>query len=92
MKNALHSAEGRKIGPYLQALRKKAGKTQRDVAKAMGALPSEIAKYEQGERRIDLVQFWLFCVACRTKPTRVAASLFRIFEEEGRPANQATRR
>lgn len=37
--------------------RKAAGLTQRDVAKAIGKPPSFIAKIEQGERRLDLVEF-----------------------------------
>lgn len=37
--------------------RKNAGLTQRDLAKAIGKPPSWVAKVEQGERRLDLVEF-----------------------------------
>lgn len=37
--------------------RKEAGLTQRDLAKALGKPPSWVAKVEQGERRLDLIEF-----------------------------------
>lgn len=41
--------------------RKKQGLTQSAVAKALGKPQSFVSKYESGERRIDLVEF--FCIA-----------------------------
>lgn len=37
-------------------MRLKAGLTQNDVAKALGKPQSFIAKYEKGERRLDIIE------------------------------------
>ena len=41
----------------LVAARTEAGFTQRDLAQALGKPPSWVAKVEQGERRLDLIEF-----------------------------------
>jgi transcriptional regulator with XRE-family HTH domain len=44
------------IGKIVDA-RKKAGLSQRDLASALGKPPSWVAKVEQKERRLDLLEF-----------------------------------
>lgn len=51
------------------AVRKKAGLTQRDLAKALGKPPSWVAKVEQRERRLDVVEFVAVARALGVKET-----------------------
>lgn len=49
--------------------RRKAGLTQRDLAASVGKPPSFIAKVEQGERRLDIVEFIALARALGVKET-----------------------
>lgn len=57
------------------AARHAAGKTQRDVAEAMGKPPSFIAKVETGERRLDFVEFIALAVALQLPPAQLMAEV-----------------
>ncbi len=49
----------------LKAMREEAGLTQRELAETMGEPHhSTIWKIEQGERRIDPVEFIRWCIGC----------------------------
>ena len=49
-------------------MRKAAGLTQRELARRLGREPSFVARIEQGERRVDLVEFYWICRACKADP------------------------
>lgn len=53
----LRSAEHRALRGLLVAARRKAQLTQVDVAKRLGKPQSFVAKYEGGERRLDVIEF-----------------------------------
>lgn len=53
--------------------RKKSGQTQRALAEALGKPPSFVAKVEQHERRLDLIEFIAIARALNLKE----AELFR---------------
>ena len=57
MKKSVHSHQYRKILDWLIATRKAAGLTQQQVADQLGKPQSFVAKYEGGERRLDVVEF-----------------------------------
>ena len=46
------------------AMRARAGITQRELARRAGLAPSQVAKHETGERRIDVVELGVLCRAC----------------------------
>ncbi len=48
----------------LVRLRGVAGLTQRQLAQRMKRPRSFISRIEQGERRVDLVEFWWICQVC----------------------------
>lgn len=48
----------------LVALRERAGLTQRELARRAGLAPSQVAKHELGERRVDVVELGILCQAC----------------------------
>ncbi|MBN9345473.1 MAG: helix-turn-helix transcriptional regulator [Devosia sp.] len=57
MGKSIHSPEHQKLRELLTAARKKAGLTQAEVAERLGRPQSFVAKYEGGERRLDVVEF-----------------------------------
>ncbi len=57
MGKSIHSLEYHKLRERLIAARKKARLTQADVAERLGRPQSFVAKYEGGERRLDVVEF-----------------------------------
>lgn len=57
MPRSLRSQAQEVLLERLKAARKKAGLTQQAVADALGRPQSFVAKYERGERRLDVVEF-----------------------------------
>jgi transcriptional regulator with XRE-family HTH domain len=83
MQKSLKSAEYERLVKLLAAVRKKADIRQQVLAKKLGKPQSFVAKYEAGERRIDLVEFIAIMRALDADPV----ALFREFvagEPQGR--------
>ena len=57
MKKTVHSEAYKKSLSELKESRRKNGLTQQDVAKRLGRPQSFVAKYERGERRLDVLEF-----------------------------------
>ena len=55
--------------------REKAGLTQGALAKKLGRPQSFVAKYEGGERRLDMVEFLWVTKAMKVDPLRVLRTL-----------------
>ena len=55
--------------------RKNAGLTQRDLADRLHKPQSFVAKYEGGERRIDVVEFVTICRAIGSDPVKLLKGL-----------------
>ena len=75
MQKSLKSAEYARLIAMLVAVRKKADVRQHELAKKLGKPQSFVAKYEGGERRIDLVEFIAIVRTLEADPVR----LFRQF-------------
>lgn len=71
----------RAVHEAIVQIRKKAGYTQRDLAKKLGREHSFVARIEQGERRVDLVELYLICKACKTSPKAAVLDLLRKFNK-----------
>ena len=56
MKKSIYSEKHKKLCSLLVEARKKAGFTQQELANKIGRQQSFIAKYEGGERRLDLIE------------------------------------
>jgi ribosome-binding protein aMBF1 (putative translation factor) len=54
---SLRSAEHVRLTQYLVNARDRAGMTQQQLADKLGKHQSFVAKYEGGERRIDVIEF-----------------------------------
>jgi transcriptional regulator with XRE-family HTH domain len=61
----------------LVAARKRAGLTQEEVAKRLKRPQSFVAKFEGGERRLDVVEFLTIAEAIEADPVRIIRKLMR---------------
>jgi transcriptional regulator with XRE-family HTH domain len=75
MQKSLKSPEYARLVAMLVAVRHAAGVRQQKLAEKLGKPQSFIAKYEGGERRIDLVEFIAIARALDADPVK----LFRDF-------------
>lgn len=71
----VHSTEQLAFRELMIAARKRAGLTQQELAKRLRRPQSFVAKYEGGERRLDVVEFVTIARAIGTDPLRVLKSL-----------------
>jgi transcriptional regulator with XRE-family HTH domain len=82
MQKSLKSSEYERLIALLVAVRKKADIRQQALAKKLGKPQSFVAKYEGGERRIDLIEFIAIVRAAEGDPVK----LFREFVAGETPA------
>lgn len=59
----------------LVAAREASGITQADLSTRLGRTQSFVSKYEQGERKLDVMDFVLICRTLHLDPGQVLASL-----------------
>jgi transcriptional regulator with XRE-family HTH domain len=74
--------------PHYQILRKAvarfrraAGLTQRELAAKLRVPQNTVLRIEQGERRIDLVEFWRICRACGAPFERTVLEFARAWKK-----------
>lgn len=67
---SLRTPEHQRLVSLLIAAREKAGITQQELADRLGRPQSFVAKYEGGERRIDVVEFLFISHALGIDPAR----------------------
>jgi len=75
LSKSIHSPGHIKLRELLIAARKKAGRTQQEVADALGRPQAFVAKYECGERRLDVVEFLQVVEALSGDPARMIRAL-----------------
>ena len=61
----------------LVAVRRDAGVTQVELAERLGKPQQFVSKYELGDRRVDLVEFFAICRALRVDPKDTFAVVLR---------------
>lgn len=75
MAKSLHTPEYEYFRALLVAAREKAELTQAEVASRLKKPQSFVAKYEGGERRLDVVEFIEICLALGIDPHAVLTDL-----------------
>ena len=75
MRKTLRTFEHARLVALLRAERHRAGLTQHEVARRMGAPQSFVAKYEGGDRRLDLVKFIAIARAVEADPLDLLARM-----------------
>lgn len=77
MAKSLHTPEYEYFRSLLVASREKAGLTQSEVAARLGRPQSFVAKYEGGERRLDVVEFIEVCAGLEIDPHTILKAVQR---------------
>lgn len=75
MQKSIHSAPYRAFLALLRTERRRAGVTQVELARRLGAEQSFVSKCERGERRLDVVELRQVCAALGISFARFAAKL-----------------
>jgi transcriptional regulator with XRE-family HTH domain len=75
MSTANSNPKYKKFQQLLVACRQERGITQNQLAERLGRPQSFVSKYENGERRIDLVEFLEIANALAVNPTEFIARL-----------------
>jgi transcriptional regulator with XRE-family HTH domain len=77
LKKSIHSDELLLVCKLLKRERREAGLSQQEVAGRLGKPQSFIAKYERGERRLDVVEFCTITRVLGLDPVRALRSLIK---------------
>jgi len=77
IRKSVHSAEQQLLRELLIAARDKAGLTQQKLAKRLGKPQSFVAKYEGGERRLDVIEFIIIAREIGADPLRILRALLK---------------
>jgi transcriptional regulator with XRE-family HTH domain len=72
---SIYTDRHKKLCELLKAQRKAAGLTQTVVAERLGKPPSYVAKYEGGDRRLDLLEYMDVAAAIGFDPCKLIRSL-----------------
>lgn len=75
IRKSVHSPEQQLLCELLVAARNKAGLTQHKLARRLGKPQSFVAKYEGGERRLDVIEFVVIARAIGTDAVRILRAL-----------------
>ncbi|MHB8406046.1 MAG: helix-turn-helix domain-containing protein [Gammaproteobacteria bacterium] len=75
MAKSLHTPEYKYFRSLLVAAREKSGLTQADVSAKLKRPQSFVAKYEGGERRLDVIEFLQVCSALGVDPRSILSKL-----------------
>jgi len=79
----LNSPEYLLLREILRRERRICGLTQEDVAADLGCAQSFVSKYEQGERRLDVVDFIRLCEVLSMNPSALLRELRKELTERG---------
>ena len=77
MPKTIYTERHQRLRELLVARRKEAGLTQTVVAERLGKPPSYVAKYEGGDRRLDVLEFLDVATAIGFEPCALIRSLLR---------------
>jgi transcriptional regulator with XRE-family HTH domain len=71
MKKTIHSKQAEKLCGLLTKARKNTGYTQQQLADLLNRPQSFVAKYELGERRLDVIEFLTITKILKTNPIKI---------------------
>lgn len=68
MSKSLHSEEHQRLAGWLKAQRERQGLTMRELGERLALPHTYVAKVEQRERRLDVVEYVYYCKALGVNP------------------------
>jgi transcriptional regulator with XRE-family HTH domain len=68
VKKTIHSPEYSELIKWLRTQRKQRGITMRELGEKLDVIHSWVGKIEQGERRLDIVEYLRICSALEIDP------------------------
>ncbi len=68
MQKTIHTSEYSELIDWLRTQRKQKKMTMRELGAKLGVIHSWVGKIEQGERRLDLVEYLKICKALKVDP------------------------
>lgn len=80
MKKSVYTKAQKVLLESLAAARKEAGLTQQELADLLGKHQSFVAKYEGGERRLDVVEFAEVSARVGLDPAPILAKVLRALD------------
>jgi transcriptional regulator with XRE-family HTH domain len=81
VKKTIYTRQSEQLRRVIVTMRTKARFTQRQLADKLGREHSFVARLELGERRLDIVEFFWICKACRVNAETAACQLMRKLQE-----------
>ena len=86
--NPVFSDEYQQLRDALVEARQQAGITQRDLAERLGKSHSHVARIENGQRRVDTLEFFRIARSVGVEPVRLFEAVSRRLDElrAGRPS------
>jgi transcriptional regulator with XRE-family HTH domain len=76
VRKSAHSDRYRELLGALRSAREQAGLTQGEVGRRLGRPQSFVAKYERGERRLDVMEFAEVAKAVDVSPVKLFSRVF----------------
>ncbi len=75
VKKSIHTAHQKEVQALLRSMRMRAGLRQSELAERLGCPQSFVSKYENGERRLDILELRQVCEAMGTSLLRFVQEL-----------------
>lgn len=79
MSKTIFTREQEKLQALLREVRQESGLSQVELAKKLNRPQSYVSKYENGERRLDVIELREVCLALNTTLSKFSKLLERIF-------------
>ena len=80
MNKTIYTRQAELLRKTIVEMRQKAGLTQRQLATKLDRERNFVGRLEVGQRRLDLVEFFWFCEACKADPKTEASNLMQKLE------------
>ncbi len=77
-RQSIYEEERKLLCKWLVTQRKSVGYTQRQLAECLEVVHSLVAKVENGERRLEVVEFYAYCSALGTTPSEFYKELEKL--------------
>jgi transcriptional regulator with XRE-family HTH domain len=82
MAKTFHSRKYKSVCSYLEEVRRQRGLSQAQIAEKLSKPQSFVSKYESGERRLDVVEFFEICCALELDWSSAFAELEAILKTD----------